>query len=337
MAGRRDFVSTLLARARVLDFWPRVLPAGLVVLAYHRIVDLGDEREFPCDPELVSASVEGFEQQMEFVRSKWNPLSMSALLHAIEHGKRLPPRSALITFDDGHVDNYTHAFPVLRRLKLPATVFLSTNYIGGSAQIWFDRICTLLYFAPAGRIQLPGLTLQVALGNVDTRRQAATRALDLLKKLPDLERCNVVQQFETHFGRYVPFGVATQPALNWDQVREMGEGGFEFGSHTVSHPILSMLDEESIRRELAESRAQIERETGKPCRVLAYPVGKPYAFDDRVKRVARECGYIAALSYTDGVDDLAAADRFALKRVSVERYYSHAMFMSRMLIPRIFV
>lgn len=80
--------------------------AGIVVLMYHRINDV-----LPAG-ELV-VPVAKFRQQMEYL----------AKLDAKKY-------QVLLTFDDGYRDNYQNAFPVLKRLKLPATIFLTTGYVG---------------------------------------------------------------------------------------------------------------------------------------------------------------------------------------------------------------
>ena len=79
--------------------------------------------------------------------------------------------------------------------------------------------------------------------------------------------------------------------LDWDELRELADGGWEIGSHTRSHPHLPELDDAALARELAGSRADCERELGRPCRSLAYPYGD---HDDRAIEAARAAGYSAA-------------------------------------------
>jgi peptidoglycan/xylan/chitin deacetylase (PgdA/CDA1 family) len=79
--------------------------------------------------------------------------------------------------------------------------------------------------------------------------------------------------------------------LDWDQLRELQEAGWEVGSHTVSHPFLPHLSDADLRTELSESRQTIERELGKPCHTLAYPYG---AHDHRVEAATKAAGYEAA-------------------------------------------
>jgi peptidoglycan/xylan/chitin deacetylase (PgdA/CDA1 family) len=337
MGGKRELLSNGLGRLGLASLVPRGWSGGLSILAYHRVLDIGDEDRFPCDPELVSAGVEEFRAQMAYLRRDWAPISLAAAVDAMQAGRPLPPRSVAVTFDDGHVDNHTHAFPILRQFDIPATIFLSTGYIDSPRQFWFDRICTLLFFAPAGANPVPGLAQPVALSDVASRRAAAGQVLEAIKRLPHAVMLAAVDELEARLGSHVPARPLPSGALAWEQVREMSRHGIDFGSHTVSHALLAMTQGDELRDELAASREAIQHHVGRPCDLLAYPVGKPYAFNDEVVAVARDCGYRAALSYVDGVDQPGRANLFALKRVSVERYYSPAMFQWRLLLPRWFL
>ncbi len=93
--------------------------------------------------------------------------------------------------------------------------------------------------------------------------------------------------------------------LSWEQVRSLAAMGWEIGSHTCGHPHLTTLDDERLERELAGSRATIERELASPCETIAYPYGD---VDDRVAAAARAAGYRLGVSlparWTDERDPL---------------------------------
>ena len=108
----------------------------------------------------------------------------------------------------------------------------------------------------------------------------------------------------------LPAALAT---MNWDQLREVAERGVEIGSHTVSHPHLTGLTDAELERELADSRARIEAELGRPVRLLAYPYGE---HDARVQAAVQRAGYSAAFAQWPGS---SIRNDFALPRVSVYR------------------
>jgi peptidoglycan/xylan/chitin deacetylase (PgdA/CDA1 family) len=307
----------------------------LTILAYHRVFDVPDEDTFPYDPELISAGPAAFARQMEFVRRHFTVLRFADVLEAMDRGRDLPARSIVITFDDGHRDNYTHAYPVLKALGIPGTIFLSTDYVGTDRVFWFDRVAALLFRAPAGVLSLEALGFEAVLSDVLSRRSAAEVLLELLKQLPDRQRLEHLDVLERKVSASaVP--EAGSAALTWDQVREMARGGIEFGSHAASHPILTMLDDATLQRELEGSRRVIQRETGQAVETVAYPVGKKFAYDDRVIRMARSCGYRLGVSYVVGVNRFDRLDDFGLKRLHVERYVTYRCFKAMLSLPEVF-
>ena len=310
-------------------------PGRVLVLAYHRVCEIGEESSFPYDPELVSASPEDFAWQMEFVSRHFDPITFRQLLELGEKGIRPSRRALIVTFDDGHLDNYEVAFPILKALGMPATIFLSTGYIGGRGTFWFDRVAHLLYCAPSGRLEIAEVGFGANLHDVPSRRAAAESLLSILKKVQDRQRLEAVERLE----ELVPAGCRSNEggsaAMDWDQVREMQQSGIEFGSHSVSHPVLSNLEDDALHRELSESRRTIEEQTGAECRVFAYPVGSG-AFDPRVVAATRRAGYKLGVSYASGVNAIDDLDRYAVRRLHVERYTSRAYFQSVLALPGIF-
>ena len=125
--------------------------------------------------------------------------------------------------------------------------------------------------------------------------------------------------------------------MTWEQVREMLAGGMEFGSHTVTHPILStIVDPAHLRFELEESKATIERETGRPVLALAYPVGGKNAVSNEVVAAVRQSGYQFAFTYEPGCNKRVPGKRFLLKRLQVERYTTRSLFAASLELPEIF-
>ncbi|MEW6704317.1 MAG: polysaccharide deacetylase family protein [Pseudomonadota bacterium] len=337
--GKKAMLGSLLGRSGIAA--GRLRAAGtpadqLMILAYHRVLDIGEEALFPQDPELVSASVADFERQMCFVREHFTPLKLADVIDCLERGRELPRRALVVTFDDGHLDNYTHAFPVLRRLGVPATIFLSTDYIGSDRMFWFDRVALLLYSAPAGQWRFAGCSFALPAHDVQARRKAAGTLLRRLKEVPDAERLACLESMDDALAQYAPpRAVPARSALNWDEVRQMARAGIEFGSHTCSHPILTRLDDAALRRELHESRRILSEQLGQPVDTVAYPVGKIRAFDERVISISRECGYRLGVSYETGVNALRSMDRFALRRLPVERYTELPFFKGLLAFPEL--
>lgn len=337
--GRRQQAARLLHRTGLLGAWGAVrrqFSAGLTILAYHRIVDIEDEAAFPWDIELVSASVAAFTRQMRFMRDHYHPVTFATVLDHLAHGTPLPKGACIVTFDDGFADNYHQAFPVLKSLGMPATIFLSTGYLDRHEVFWYERLAHAVLATAKAHVAAAGLP-SIALGaGVADRRAAIATLLRHLKRIPDASRRLAVDELveQLHPGPLASGGPSAP--LTWDQVREMSAGDIEFGSHTVDHPVLSMLAPEPLRFELRESKARIEAMTGKRCDVIAYPVGGRDAFNAHVQQEVRDAGYRLGVSYMTGIESPSRWDPYAIRRLRIERYVDDVRFRALLAAPALF-
>lgn len=341
-ANKRELVARVAHAVGV----PRVLGAvrsGLVrdfrVLAYHRVLPTLNEATFDFDVELVSASRREFEWQMEYVCRRMRPVTCAEVADALANDRPLPRRAVMVTFDDGFHDNHDVAFPVLRQLGMPATFFVSTSYIGTECTFWFDWVVHVLLTTPLTQIRLETLNLTIPLEpQRAARREQARKLLSVFKRGTELSRLAGLEELRAVAG--VDYSAEQRPqsgSMSWDQARAMAAAGMEFGSHTVTHPILSKMgDAAKLRAELNESKAIIERETGRSVVALAYPVGGRDALNDTVIQATAEAGYRFAFTYQSGVNRLNESSRFQLKRLQVERYTSRNMFTAALELPELF-
>lgn len=338
MQSKKEWLGETLSRSGLADLRTIISPGSdFRVLAYHRILDIGPEIEYPCDPELISATTEGFYEQMQFARRHFDIISCSDVIDCMNRGMRLSNRALLVTFDDGHIDNYTNAFPILQSLGVQATIFIATNYIGSQMMFWFDRVSFLLFCARSGKHHLKSIDFDIELGDVASRRHASKILLEVLKAVPNQQRLLALEEAEEVLIPRMDAPPAPLPAaMNWDQIREMSRHGIEFASHSVTHPVLSRLDDKSLENELSASREAIHREIGSDVPAIAYPVGKIGAFDKRVTDMARATGYELGITYESGVNPVVGFSKFELRRLAVERYTTMGMFKSTLAFPGVF-
>ena len=275
---------------------------------------------------------------MSWISEQFTPMAVSEIVDCLENGRALPAGAVAVTFDDGFIDNYTHAFPVLRSRNIPACIFLSTEYVGKFKPYWFEAIAQLLMSAPVGSVRLPAI--DVLLPRADERRirrEDIRLTLSELKRLPDeLRRSNMdalEPQMRGLIDARVGFGAH---AMDWAQVQEMHRSGIEFGSHGTSHAVLSRLNDADLARELTQSRLEIEQATGTPVTAIAYPVGGEDSIGERVVAAARDAGYRLGFTYLQGTNEVSRTDRMRLARQHVERYTSRAYFQGLLAFPSVF-
>ncbi len=340
MVDKRDLAARVLDGVGAVRALSAVRPRFsrmVTILAYHRVLDVPDEDRFPFDLELVSASVAAFERQMAFLKAHYTPITFATLLGHLDRGEAPPRGSAIVTFDDGFVDNYSHAFPVLRRLGIPATIFLATGYLDRGETFWYERLSHAVMTTRATSVRVPGAQAHAIGPDARSRRRVIPALLRWLKRAADEERRQVLADLLRQLAPEVDCDADPRSGpMTWDQVREMSRAGIEFGSHSVDHPVLSKVDGTRLAVELEASKARIEAELGKAVQVIAYPVGGEEAFDERVRTAVRAAGYRFGVSYIAGVDSPARWDPLALRRLPVERYVSDSWFRATLALPEVF-
>ena len=339
MIGKRARAGRLFARLGLATAVCAVRPhlwRGVTILAYHRVLDIEDADAFPFDIELVSASVAAFTFQMEFLRTHYQPTTFAALLERIDAGES-PRGAAVVTFDDGFSDNYEQAFPVLRRLGMPATIFLSTGYLDSQQPYWYEQVSHAVLATAADRLALPGLAPIAIGGTAAARRDVIKVVMKWLKAVPNQTRLDAVESIKAQLGGAdLPLRDRRSAPLTWDQVREMSAAGIEFGSHSVTHPVLSKVGSEQLAHELAASKRRIEEATGKPVSTFAYPVGGEDAYNDTVRAGVRNAGYRLAVSYRTGVAAPGRWDFYAVPRLAIEPYMDPLLYKATLAAPEVF-
>jgi len=225
------------------------------------------------------------------------------LIEALEAGVSGSPGEDLasLTFDDGYRDNYTCAFPVLRELGLPATIFLVAGLVGTTTRLWYDQVKVLVE-----RLDGPSLPLPECLGggslefraDLRGRRRTLSVLIGKLKECDDDVRRRALHELSTRHASLLAQDDGRDHLLTWEEARLMEEQGVSFGSHTMGHPLLTQISDDGIlREEIAESRELLAGRLRSPLPVLAYPGG---VFSGRVARMTQDCGYSWALATFPG-------------------------------------
>jgi peptidoglycan/xylan/chitin deacetylase (PgdA/CDA1 family) len=280
----------------------------ILVLTYHR---------FSATPRDGRTSAANLAKQLDYLASHYTVLPLETIEHRMREGRPLPHSTAAITIDDGYSDFYEIAWPALRRRKLPATVFVVTDFVDRKQWIWTDKLPFLLSRMQAGElaVDVAGLNISGALTGESPRRQLASRINGILKDQPDPVKNRLIDQIAAQCLVNLP---DTPPdgseSCTWDQLREMESAGIEIGSHTVTHPVLTRVTPDRLHRELEQSRRRLEDMLGHPVTSFCYPNG---AYDRTVRDAVARTGYRLAVTSDDGLND-ATIDPLAIRRIQNE-------------------
>lgn len=222
--------TTAVVAGRNVNRFESAALADVPILNYHKIDTFYHALSIPPQE---------FEEQIAYLSlNGYTTITPDDLMAYFNHDKELPEKPILITFDDGYLDNYTNAYPILKKYGFTATIFIVTDLVG-------------------------------------------------------------------HDERF----------MTWDQIRQMQQDGFVFGSHTVSHIALTNLTRNQAMDELVNSRKEIERQLGTKVRYFAYPTG---AYNQQVEEMVKQAGYRAAFTIRYGQAGIDS-NPYALERIPIFR------------------
>jgi peptidoglycan/xylan/chitin deacetylase (PgdA/CDA1 family) len=214
-----------------------------------------------------------------------------------------------VTFDDGYAEVHGLALPVLAELRVPATAFVVTGYVGTERRLPHDRI-----YAALAELWGRGLSpvqaalprpLQRALDECGELGPAA--ALDLLiARLPPRALLALAEALSSRVGQDERDLPATTRLMGWEELAELEAAGLEVGGHTVSHAVLPLLTPSEARREIEACRDAIAARLGRRPRHFAYHTGP-------VRKLVEAAGFEAAVT-TEDRENARGSDPFCLQR-----------------------
>lgn len=271
----------------------KLVPSRAVaILMYHGV---SDNAAMPAEvnfhlPQKV------FDRQMRALRRRYSILRLSAVIADLKSGKQLK-KGVVLTFDDGYSNNLYCVMPILKRLGMPFTVFISTEYLQHRRWIPLNEVYWLWSEGKLSKEQ----TLRLRESIRSTTSKKRKQILERLER-PDTVSAAAMQSFGM---------------LSWEEVLELAHNDVEIGSHTHSHCNMAVEDEADQLTELYTSKRLLEDSLARPVVLFAYPYGRAEHFSDASRENVIRAGYHCALSTEDGLVT-SQSDRFCLPRIGYD-------------------
>src|SRR3989344_2144741 len=267
-------------------------------------------RDFPNTefPEIKGMLTSKFEEQIIFLKKHFDFITVSEFTEHLAVKKRLKPNSIMLTFDDGLKDHYKNVFPILKKYGIKAIFYPITNPIIKKivqpvqkvhflyAKIGDDKFREEYnmilktdfnkYFDTynVNDKEIPGVNYRWDPPKVKNLKH-------MIGIMPDDLKNKILNKiFPLHFDDEKTF--SEELYLNKEEIKEMSEDGQEFGSHTLSHPILPSQSEEKQREEIVESKKILEKILNKKINSFCYPYGK---YNETTLKLVKEAGYTNAI------------------------------------------
>jgi peptidoglycan/xylan/chitin deacetylase (PgdA/CDA1 family) len=303
----------LVRATRVFDLFRRLNRGKALILTYHR---------FSENEAGEGTSAELLEDQIDYLCAHYQIKPLSEMAYRVRNGLSLQPYTAAITIDDGYADSYRVAFPILRKHRVPATLFVVTDFLDCRAWLWTDKTRFLTLNTQMTHLDavVVNRRLIIGLNGRQSRIKAATQINSLLKRLPDDHKEVAIRELSRSLNVALPNLPPEEfEPLTWEAARQMDASGVEIASHTVTHPILTNVSESRLTNELAFARDRLQAELRRNVDLFCYPNG---VYDERVRRAVGQAGYRCAVTTKPGLVD-STSDPLALERIHTESDLTH--------------
>jgi peptidoglycan/xylan/chitin deacetylase (PgdA/CDA1 family) len=296
-----------------------ILGNHIVIFVYHRV----------C-PEKGNSSVanicpEEFEKQIRYLKEKFKIYSLEKLINVLENNQKNKKESeniAVITFDDGYKDNYLYAYPILKKYKIPATIFLTSGYIDTDNLFWWDIAGYVIYHTKKKKIDLPNFG-KFSLMDHKEKFNCLSFLVNKFKTIPNHLKNNYMINLQNICEVIIPPGLGKKMILSWDEIREMKDNGITFGVHTVTHPNLTKISLAEAEKEIMNSKKMIENQLKIEATLFSYPYGSKLDYNSEIIELIKNIGFKGAVTTNYGLINKYNIDSiYSLPRIWVSNYYS---------------
>jgi peptidoglycan/xylan/chitin deacetylase (PgdA/CDA1 family) len=250
----------------------------LTVLAYHGIEDAAQ-----------------FEKHMELLAKAMCPVSIQQLLEAITEGADLPDAAVLVTFDDGDVSILEKGAPILKKLRIPAVVYVVASVLDSTQPLWWNEVKDL---ARRG-------------GSISWLHDGTPENIVReLKKVDDDRRLEAIEQLRTSTA--VPTSPVRQ--LQKKELPLFEAAGIAVENHSLTHPIFPKCSAEKIELEISGAHQILCEALGHPPSTFAFPNGDS---DHRANPILTNYKYKAAFLFDHKISNYPPENLYQISRVRV--------------------
>lgn len=311
----------------------------LTVLTYHRVFDLPEVYEF--DRGVVDVGPEAFDAQLKTLGKYFNVVGVDEVCAHYAGEERLPRNAAVVTFDDGYLDNLEVAAPILKDNGMKGVFFMATSYIEERRIYWWDRINYLLHHAKPGAgkitLQYPAKIELDVKGNLSGSLNTIFQLMKIQFDL-DVERMldELADALGVDWNRELEKELCEGFVMTWDDVRALRAMGMDVQSHTRSHRALQTVPHPQLASELAGAKADLERELGETVDTISYPIGRSLKNLEPIKQALRDAGYKVGFTNASGAQPLwGESDCYDVRRIAVEPEYKDSFFRGVLAVPQL--
>jgi peptidoglycan/xylan/chitin deacetylase (PgdA/CDA1 family) len=240
---------------------------------------------------------------------------------------------AALTFDDGYRDNLETAYPTLKAIDCPFTVYVATAYPEGTAELWWQALEAVIAKEDAIEVTMDGQKRRLDCAGPRAKSAAFDALYPWLRwRIGEDEQRRFMRNLAARYAVSLP-ALREAQAMTWDEVHELARDPLvTIGAHTVNHFAVAKLPAEQARKEMADSKTALEKELGRPILHFAYPYGDEESAGPRDFEIAKSLGFKSAVTTRKGVLFDAHRDHLhALPRVALNGDYQARRYVDLFL------
>lgn len=259
------------------------------VLLFHRVCYL------KTDPWKLAVTPEEFDNQIRYIKENYNVVRFE------DDWSNINEKTVVITFDDGYVDNFYNAVPILRKYNIPATFFISTNNIGTNSEFWWDELSSLFYNKENERIKFKYNGIYYNLDTPENLRKSCLEIRSILMNMdPEKRRAELKL---LHNIMDIPLREHNcNRTMNKFEIQQLTQyENISIGAHTKSHTRLSHLPVDIQMEEIKGSKEMLEQITGGKIETFSYPFGSDDDYTEKTVELVKYCGIKKAAVVKSGL------------------------------------
>ena len=280
------------------------------IFLFHRVSPKRDPLWDPISPER-------FDSIIRYITKTHYVVSLENQILSNKDELKISKKLAAIVFDDGYKDFLEYALPILKKYNCPSSMYIVTDCVNKQAPPWTYILDYHFLNSEKLEIKLNIDLLPKALqintfSNLNSKLSFAKDFKLYLKKIVNSKRVQLYQQAIESFN---DVNIPSDLMLSWNDLKQIKKESVEIGSHTVTHPLLAQLEDESeITEEIKGSGIIIQQQLGHFPKTISYPVG---SYNGLVKKIAKESGYKLGLAVNQTFYNSNTSDIFEIPRVEL--------------------
>ena len=299
----------------------------VTIVMYHYVRDLKNSRY----PNIKGLDTIIFEKQIQYLRSHFAVITMEELLYAIDNKSKLPNNAALLTFDDGYIDHYTHVLPILLKYNLQGTFFIpavigNENIVLDVNKIHFilekcndiDNLkADIFNLLSKNRSQFDLKSNEFYYNKLAIANRFDTADVIFVKRILQAELNIKLRKLilDKLFSTYVSVSenvFSNELYLNTNQIKAMVKCGMHIGAHGYNHYWHSQIDQNQQKIEIEQS-VKFLNEIGVDLkyRTYCYPYG---SYNELTIDLLKQFDFKCAFTTIPDVADIKLFNNFELPR-----------------------